>query len=132
MSKNYVDFSVPNELAEEVLNVLETISTSGGIIKKGTNETTKALERGIAKIIVIAEDIEPEEIVMHLPILAKEKGIAHVFVSTKQELGGAIGISVSSSAIAITDAGKAKDKLDDLIAKIKKIQSSGTSKPAEK
>ena len=30
--------------------------------EKGTNEATKAIERGEAKIVVIAEDVEPEEI----------------------------------------------------------------------
>ena len=123
MSKNYVDFTVPNDLAEEVLNALEAVSSSGGAIRKGTNEATKAIERGLAKLIVIAEDIEPEEIVMHLPILAKEKDVTYVFVPTKQELGGAIGISVSSAAIAVTDEGKAKEKIDSVVAKIKKLQS---------
>lgn len=122
MTKSYVNFNVPKDLADEVLNTLEAVISSGGAIRKGTNEATKAIERGLAKLIIIAEDIEPEEIVMHLPILAKEKNVPYVFVPTKQELGGAIGISVSSAAVAIVDEGKAKTQVDNVVAKVKKIQ----------
>ena len=66
MPKSYVKFEVPEELKEKVLQAVE-IARNSGKIKKGTNETTKAIERGIAKLVVIAEDVEPEEIVMHLP-----------------------------------------------------------------
>ena len=83
------------------------IAKKTGKIEKGTNEVTKAIERGTAKLVVIAEDVEPKEIVQHLPVLCEEKGIAFVKVDSKKKLGVAAGINVPTSSIAVIDAGEA-------------------------
>jgi large subunit ribosomal protein L7Ae len=79
-----------------------------GKIEKGTNEVTKAVERGTAKLVVIASDVEPKEIVQHLPILCNEKSIPHEEVDSKQKLGIAVGLNVSCSSIAVIDLGDAE------------------------
>ncbi len=94
---------------EKALEAVE-IAKSTGKIKKGSNEATKALERGTAKLVVVAKDVSPPEIVMHLPLLAKEKGVPCVTAGTKEELGTASGISVPTAAVAVVEAGDA-DKL---------------------
>ena len=81
-----------------------------GKIEKGTNEVTKAVERGTAKLIVIAKDVEPPEIVQHLPLLCKEKNIPYEEVDSKQKLGIAAGLNVQCSSVAVIDLGEAKIK----------------------
>lgn len=68
----FVKFEVPKELAEKALEALEK-SRIGGKVKKGTNETTKLVERGQALLVVIAEDVEPPEVVAHLPRSARRR-----------------------------------------------------------
>ncbi len=82
-----------------------------GKIDKGTNEVTKAIERGVAKLVVYASDVSPKEIVAHLPILCKEKKIPCVEVDSKQKLGIAVGIGVGASAVAVIDAGEAQKEI---------------------
>ncbi len=79
-----------------------------GKIEKGTNEVTKAVERGTAKMVVIADDVEPKEIVQHLPILCKEKGIKCETVDSKEKLGVAAGLNVRCASVAIIDSGEAQ------------------------
>lgn len=79
-----------------------------GKIEKGINEVTKAVERTQAKMVVIAKDVNPKEIIQHIPILCKEKGIICEEVDSKEKLGASAGLNVSCSAIAITDLGEAK------------------------
>lgn len=117
----YVDYDVPADLAERALEALE-VARDTGSVKKGTNETTKAVERGNADLVFIAEDVSPEEIVMHLPELANEKGIGYIFVDTQDELGAAAGLEVGSAAAAIVDAGDAEDDVEDISAKIADLQ----------
>jgi len=62
----YVRFEVPKELANQVYEAVEKARDTGKV-RKGVNETTKAIERGEAKLVVIAEDVDPAEIVAHLP-----------------------------------------------------------------
>ncbi len=82
-----------------------------GKVDKGINEVTKAIELGVAKLVVYAKDVEPKEIIAHIPLLSKEKGIPCVEVDSKQKLGLAVGIGVKASAIAIIDAGEAKSDI---------------------
>ena len=96
-----------------VLHVIE-VARNTGKVRIGTNESTKAIERGIAKLVVIADDVQPKEVVMHLEPLCNEKKIPFAHVKNKLELGRAAGIDVSTAAIAITDAGDAKKDIENL------------------
>jgi len=99
---------------DKILHAVE-IAKNTGKIKIGTNETTKAIERGVAKLVVIAEDVQPKEVVMHLPHLCNEKKIPYVHVKNRLELGRAAGIDVSAASIAITEEGDAKKNIKEII-----------------
>lgn len=99
---------------QKVLEAIE-MARETGKIAKGVNEVTKAIERSKAVLVVSAEDTDPKEIVMHLPVLCQEKKIPYATVSKKQELGRAAGISVPTSAIAIVEAGDAR--MESLVSK---------------
>jgi len=85
-----------------------------GKIEKGTNEVTKAIERGTAKLVVYATDVEPKEIVQHIPLLCKEKKIICKEVDSRQKLGIAVGIPVAASSIAVIEAGEADKDISSL------------------
>ncbi|MBS3065618.1 ribosomal L7Ae/L30e/S12e/Gadd45 family protein [Candidatus Pacearchaeota archaeon] len=96
-------------------NIVEAARKTGKI-DKGTNEVTKAIELGVAKLVVCAKDVEPKEIVAHLNILCKEKNIPFAEVDSKQKLGIAAGIGVNASSVAVINGGEA----DSDIAQLKK------------
>lgn len=77
-----------------------------GKIEKGTNEVTKAIELGRAKLVVYATDVNPKEIVAHLKFLCKEKNIPCAEVDSKQKLGVAAGIPVSTASVVVIEAGE--------------------------
>jgi len=122
MSKKpfYVKFEVPNELAEQAYEAISKARETGKI-KKGTNETTKAVERGLAKLVLIAEDVDPPEIVAHLPLLCEEKGIPYIYVPSKERLGKAAGIEVAAASATIIDPGEAKDLVEKIISSVKEL-----------
>jgi len=123
MSKSfYVRFEVPPDLAEKAYEALKRARESGGKIKKGTNETTKAVERGLAKLVLIAEDVDPPEIVAHLPLLCEEKKIPYVYVPSKKRLGEAAGIEVAAASACIIEPGEAKALVDEIISKVNEIK----------
>jgi len=106
------------ELIDKAYEAVE-VAKATGKIKKGSNETTKAIERGTAKLVVVAKDVTPPEITMHIPLLCKEKDILCIEVPTREELGAAAGIDVSTVSVAITQEGEAKDIIKELKSKIK-------------
>jgi large subunit ribosomal protein L7Ae len=117
----YVKFETPKDLVNEVYEAVR-LARQSGKVRKGTNETTKAIERGVSKLVVIAEDVQPPEVVAHLPILCEERNAAYVFVPSKQQLGESLGIDVGSAAATIVDAGDAQHIVDQVINSISNLK----------
>lgn len=111
-------FEVPKEMADRIYEAVE-VANATGKIKKGVNEVTKAIERGNAKLVVIARDVTPPEITMHIPLLAEEKEVPCVEIPSKEELGAAAGIDVGTAGIAIIQEGDAKNIVKEILQKIK-------------
>jgi len=116
MSKrpSHVRFDVPPEVAEKAYEAVKKARESGGKIKKGTNEATKAVERGQAKLVVIAVDVDPPEVVLHLPYLCDEKKVPYIYVPSKKRLGEVAGIQVAAASVAILEPAAAKDLVEEL------------------
>lgn len=123
----YVKFQVPADLVSPIYEAVRVAHQSGKV-KKGTNEVTKAIERGISKLVIIAEDVEPAEVVAHLPILCEEHGIPYGFVPSRQDLGKSLGIDVTSAAAAILDSGDAQHIVDQIVASLSQIKGGQANK----
>ena len=111
-------FEAPKDMADRIYEAIE-VANATGKIKKGVNEVTKAIERGTAKLVVIAKDINPPEITMHIPLLAEEKEVPCVEIASKEELGASAGIDVGTAGIAIILEGDAKNIVKEIVQKIK-------------
>ena len=129
------------DIIERIYSIIEDSRTDGKI-RKGVNEVTKSLERGEAKLSIVATDVSPSEIIQHLALLAKDKEIMHVEVPSKAELGAAAGLPVATAAVAIANPGEAQKKLNNLLEDIQilmkaeaepaKAEKPAEEKPAEK
>lgn len=117
----YVKFEVPKEIADAAYEALQ-IAAKTGMVRKGTNETTKAVERAQAKLVVIAEDVDPPEVVAHLPLLCEERKIPYVFVPSKEKIGNAIGIDVSAASACIVKEGDATGLVKEIITRIETLK----------
>ncbi len=114
---SFVDWEATEEIQKKALEALE-IAKDTGRIKKGINEATKSIERGIARLVLIAEDVEPPEITMYMPGLCDDKKAPYIYVPSKKNLGNAAGIERPTAAVAIVVEGKAKDLVTDIVDKI--------------
>jgi large subunit ribosomal protein L7Ae len=110
---------ISKETVDKVYEAIEVARTTGKI-KKGTNEVTKAIERGEAKLVAYAKDVTPAEITMHIPLLCQEKGIACAAVPSREELGAAAGIGIPTVSVAIVEEGEAAKTVKSLVEQLKK------------
>merc|ERR1712070_1161798 len=85
-------------------------------LRKGANEATKTLNRGISEFVVLAADAEPLEILLHLPLLCEDKNVPYVFVTSKVALGRACGVSrpVISCSVTSNEASNLKDQIQTM------------------
>ena len=109
---------LPKEVSEKVLEAIE-VAKATGKLKRGTNEVTKAIEKGLANLVVIAKDVSPPEVTMHIPLLCKEKGISCVTVPSKEELGASAGLEVPTASVAILEEGEAKKLVKEITEYVK-------------
>lgn len=89
------------QLTAKIMNLLQQ-ALNYSQLRKGANEATKTLNRGLADIIVMAADTEPIEILLHLPLLCEDKNVPYIFVRSKQALGRACGVSRPIVACSVT------------------------------
>ncbi len=120
MSAKFVKFDMPKDLVESVYEAVE-LARDTGKLKKGANEVTKTIERGKARLVIIAEDTSPPEILMHVPYLCEEKGIPFAYVPSKQELGNTASLKVPTTAVAIVQPGKGKVLVETVSKKLKEL-----------
>lgn len=113
MAKGYVKFETPAPVVQKALEAVK-VGKDTGHIRKGTNEVTKSIESAKAQLVVVAGDVDPEEVVLHIPMLCSEKGIPYCYVPTKKELGEAAGMAVPTSAVAIEKAGNSAEMIRDI------------------
>lgn len=118
MSKSYVKYETPKEIVAKSLEAL-SVSNESGRVRKGANEATKSIESSTAQLVIIAADVEPEEVVMHLPMICQEKGVPFIYVPTKKELGGAMSLPVTCAAVAIEKAGNSAEMIKAIVDKVK-------------
>ena len=117
---SYIKYKVPDKLKDQIKKALTTIAeTKDSKIRRGMNEVTKSIERVQAKLVIMAEDVSPPEILYHVPLLCEEKNVPYTYLSTKKNLGKAVNINVGSSSIAVEYFGSGNEKiLDDILKQI--------------
>jgi len=117
----YVKYEVPKEITDAAYEALQ-IAAKTGVVRKGTNEATKAIERAQAKLVIIAEDVDPPEVVAHLPLLCEERKVPYVFVPSKERLGNAVGIDVPAASACIIREGEAIGLIKEIITRIEQVK----------
>jgi len=113
----------PRVLLNHPLTFHRSYSQNYKQLKKGANEATKTLNRGISEFVVLAADTEPLEILLHLPLLAEDKNVPYVFVPSKQALGRACGVSrpVISCSVTTNEGSQLKSQITTLKDAIEKL-----------
>ena len=112
----HVRFETPTEVSDKIYEMIQ--SNTNGRIKKGSNEVTKTAERGTAQFIVLAEDVNPPELLAHIPLICEENGIPYGYVPSQEFLANEAGLpnGVKTASIAIMEINKsAQEKYQEVV-----------------
>ena len=116
----HVRFETPTEVSDKIYEMIQ--SNSNGRIKKGSNEVTKTAERGTAQFIVLAEDVNPPELLAHIPLICAEKGIPYGYVPSQEFLAKEAGMpgGVKTASLALLEVSKgAQEKFNEVVELVK-------------
>ena len=104
----HIAFETPKDVQESVYELVKLVGGGNGRLKKGSNEVTKAAERGTAQMIVMAENVNPAELLAHIPLICKEKKIPFIYVEDQAYLAEAAGMNsgAKTAAIALMEVAK--------------------------
>lgn len=91
--------------AEAKKNKQEVKKDKPKVIKSGLNHVTALVENKSAKLVVIAHDVDPIELVVWLPHLCRSKEVPYCFVKSKSRLGQLVGLK-TATCVALTEVKK--------------------------
>ncbi|KAI1778364.1 L30e-like protein [Hypoxylon cercidicola] len=109
-------------LTQEILDLVQQAGHARQL-KKGANEVTKTLSRGVAEIVILAADTTPLAILLHLPLLCEDKNVIYCYVPSKIALGRACGVSraVIAASITTNEASDLSNQIRALKDKIERL-----------
>merc|ERR1711966_135938 len=90
------------EQAEKVAAGGKAAAKKPVAVKMGMNHVTSLIEEKKAKLVVIAHDVDPIEVIVWLPSLCKSRGVPYCIVKSKSRLGAVVG-KKTATCLAITD-----------------------------
>lgn len=112
----HVRYETPEDVSNKIYELVQ--ACNGGRIKRGSNEVTKVALRKTAAFVVLAEDVNPPELVNHIPLICDDNSIPFGYVPSQEFLAKEAGMEtgVKAASLAIMDVPKAaQEMLDEVL-----------------
>jgi len=93
------------EMAQQKKDGKEVKTKKPQVIKYGLNHVTTLVENKQAKLVVIAHDVDPIELVVWLPTLCRKKDVPYCIIKGKSRLGQLVH-KKKASCVALTTVGQ--------------------------
>ncbi|KAL8388058.1 hypothetical protein RB595_009483 [Gaeumannomyces hyphopodioides] len=115
-----VSFALPladDKVQKKVLKAVKKATKKSALLR-GVKEVNKALRKAPTKsastteipgVVVIAGDISPAEVIMHLPVYCEERNVPYIFVPSRAELGAAAKTKRPTSVVMLLAQGRKRD-----------------------
>jgi H/ACA ribonucleoprotein complex subunit 2 len=84
------------------LHKLVKKASQAKFVRRGVKEVVKALRKGSKGFCIIAGDISPIDVVVHLPVMCEDRRIPYFYVPSKLDLGAAASTKRPTSCILVT------------------------------
>ena len=87
-------------------------------LKRGVKEVVKGLRKGSKGLVIIAGDINPIDVISHVPVLCEDSNVAYVYVPSKEDLGMA-GITKRPTSVVMIVEGNELKEYQEIMDEIK-------------
>ncbi|KAI6368369.1 hypothetical protein MCOR25_004666 [Pyricularia grisea] len=115
-----VSFALPladDKVQKKVLKAIKKATKKHALLR-GVKEVNKALRKAPTKtatttevpgVVIIAGDISPAEVIMHLPVYCEERNVPYLFVPSRAELGAAAKTKRPTSVVMLLAQGRKRE-----------------------
>lgn len=95
--------------ADKKANPKKTVATKKPLcVITGIQEVTRAIEKKTARLVIIANNVDPLELVLWMPTLCRSQKVPYAIIKDKARLGDAVG-QKTCTCVAVTTV-KAEDE----------------------
>ncbi|CAG9856763.1 unnamed protein product [Phyllotreta striolata] len=109
------------KLAKKCYKLIKKAVKQKSYTRCGLKDVQKRLRKGETGIVVFAGDIWPIDIMCHLPVVCEDRDIPYVYVPSRKDLGGALGVKRGCLTVLIRPHNEYKEYYDDLHEEIKHL-----------
>mmetsp|Transcript_36013 Transcript_36013/g.56208 ORF Transcript_36013/g.56208 Transcript_36013/m.56208 type:complete len:155 (+) Transcript_36013:280-744(+) len=113
------------DLSKQLYELIQQCSANQQT-KQGSNEVVKSVNRNTAEFVVIAGDVEPIEIVMHIPLCCEDRGVPYIWVESRASLGFAVKghqtFNTSAVSVLVNDYSPLKSEIYSMRTLIDNMQ----------
>merc|ERR1712110_1218646 len=102
------------ETAQQASGGDDAKSKKPQVLKFGLNHVTTLVENKLAKLVVIAHDVDPIELVVWLPALCRKKDVPYCIIKGKGRLGQLVHKKTASCVALTSVSNEDKKELDTL------------------
>ncbi|XP_012223035.1 H/ACA ribonucleoprotein complex subunit 2-like protein [Linepithema humile] len=104
----------PKKLTKKIYKCMKKASKHKTHIRNGLKDVQKHLRKGEKGMVVFAGDVNPVEIMCHLPIVCEDKGIPYCFTPSRLDIGTALGVKRGSLMVLIKEHPDYKELYDEI------------------
>ncbi|KAJ3212148.1 snoRNA-binding protein [Clydaea vesicula] len=119
------EISLPMASKKLTKKVLKTIKKASKQkqIKRGVKEVVKGLRKGSKGVVFIAGDINPIDVITHVPVLCEESDVPYVYVPSKEDLGLAGSTKRPTSVIMVVEKKDVdyKESYDEIMKEVEEL-----------
>jgi ribosomal protein L7Ae-like RNA K-turn-binding protein len=90
-------------------------------VRRGVKEIQKAIRKKETGLMIFAGDVEPVDVISHLPVLCEDNNVPYIFVRSKEELGAASSTKRPTSCILVKENSDYKKLYQDCKKRIKPV-----------
>ncbi|XP_014208951.1 H/ACA ribonucleoprotein complex subunit 2-like protein isoform X1 [Copidosoma floridanum] len=104
----------PKKLAKKIYKCVKRASKNKGCLRNGLKDVQKHIRKGETGIVVFAGDVNPIEIMCHLPVVCENKNIPYCYTPSRQDIGAALGVKRGSLMVLIKKHSDYKDLYEEI------------------
>uniref|UniRef100_A0A224Y000 Putative nucleolar protein nhp2 n=1 Tax=Panstrongylus lignarius TaxID=156445 RepID=A0A224Y000_9HEMI len=109
------------KLTKKIYKLIKKASKNREYCKSGLKLVQSSIRKGATGLIILAGDVTPVDVMIHLPAVCEDKDIPYCYVPSKEDIGTAMGVTRGVISVLIIDNPEIQDNFVEVLNEVKAL-----------